>query len=286
MTKSNASGMKQTAPAATVASEGWGGRRIAAGLTVLVFAILFACSAIGALTGDAPALLRVGLGRLCDYLLENGVPGAGVLAFLERGHFAATLLVGALLLLFGRSSGPQPGYGQHVVFHRRASMRRQLPALFGAIALLLAGQWLASAVHPIVAGLIELPATSLIGWVTWHAVIPETRPTLSILVDDNDGFANRIEIADGIYNRRGSCTIRHDQLREVRMLQSTWTRLFYYRDLLIEAPGAPTGSVRLDAIAPPGELREIAGYLNGSFKYALTQTARDWRSRFPAAVSR
>lgn len=270
----------QSAPVATVEPAIPAGRRLIIGLAMLAMAGIAGLAAISALRDGGAGLLPVGMGRLTDFALESGVPGAGLLAFLERGHLSVALLAGGLLLLVGRSAEPQLGAGECLVFKRRASFRRQLPVLFVGIGLIMAGQWLAVAVHPIAAGIVELPASSAIGWVLWHIMIPESRPALAIICDDNDGFANRLEITDGVHNRSGSFTIRHDQLAQARLLQPTWTRLFHFRDLLLETRWGDPLVLRIDAIAPPDELREIVAYLNGGFHYALTENARDWRSRF------
>jgi hypothetical protein len=272
--------LTQRAPILTVQEDMKMSMRLAISLGGLAAATLGTLGALAALSTKAPGMLPIGLGRLCDYLLEKDIPGAGFLASLERGHVAAMFFIGALLLVFGRSAPPQPAGGQRVVFHRRASIRRQLPALLAAAGLLIAGWWLARAVHPLIAGLVELPATLLIGWLAWHALIPEMRTALTVIVDDRQGFANRIELSGGLFNKLGRITIRHEDLDAARILEPTWTRLFSYRDLFVGPTSVDGRGWRIDAIAPARELAELAGYLNGDFKYGISLAGLNFASRF------
>ena len=257
-------------------------RRLGLGFAGLAIAIAAGIDALAAFSASERGVFRFGLGRLTDYLLDQQMPGAELLAFAERGHLSAMFAIGALLLIFGRSASPQPGAGQIVVFHRRSGFRRQLPALFLGIGLLVLGGWIAVSIHPLLAGLVEFPATMLIGWFAWHACIPEMRCALTVIADTRQGFANRVEISGGLFNKIGKVTVRHDDLVEAIVMEPSWTRMFSHRDLLLW-PRTQTGGWRIDAIAPAAEASELAGYLNGDFKYALSPAGLNWSSRFMGA---
>lgn len=275
--------LRQRAPILTVEPDMPGSRRIVLGLAGLAVSALAALDAFAALGAGERGLIPLGLGRLCDFLIEQEVPGAGLLAFLERGHFALLILIGALLLLFGRSAPVECGAGQQLVFRRRASLRRQLPVAAAGVTLLIIGAWTAQSVHPFVAVLLEAPALLMIGWVAWYALIPELRVALSVIVDERQGFANRIVLVGGIFNKVGSIVIRHDELARASILEPSWTRLFQFRDLFLSRRDDQGRGWRIDAIAPSYELNQLVNYLNGDFTYAVGPAGLAWSSRFVGA---
>jgi len=108
------------------------------------------------------------------------------------------------------------------------------------------------------------------------------RCALTVIADTRQGFANRVEISGGLFNKTGKVTIRHDELAEAVGMEPGWTRMFSHRDLLL-CPRIQTGGWRIDAIAPAAETSELAGYLNGDFRYALSPAGLNWSNRFTGA---
>jgi hypothetical protein len=250
--------------------------RMTKGLLLLAVGTLTGFSASSTLHGGG-GLIHVGLGRLVDYLTSLQVPGIWLLGFIERVHIGGMLVVAALLLLFGRSRRPQPGPHEMLVFYRRASARRAYALLAGGAVLLVLGAWVAARFHPLLAGVIELPATTLLGVALGYCVLPEFRPALAVYCDSRSGFGNRIEVSGGPFNRLGRLVVRHDHLGRVAIVEPDWTRLLQYRDLQFEyLDQGKRYTVLIEAVGPERELSVLQGYLSGAFHYAQTPAAVQW----------
>lgn len=246
-------------------------RRLAAAAIAAVVIALALDGLRAANSVSAAPFLPVGFGRIAEYLRTHGYGGSGIIVALDHLHFALMLAWFSLLLAFGRSRPPQPLVNERLVFHRHEGVRAVVPEAALALVALLVAAWLAAAVHPLLAALIEIPAATFLGRAGWRSLLPESRHMLSVFVDGRHGWGNRIVVG----GPRGRTFIRHEQLHDVALHEPPLVRLLQFRDLAIHYSKSDQTSqtIMLRAIGPEQDVMALAAFLNAGFRRALSPRA-------------
>lgn len=222
-------------------------------------------------------ILDLGLGRIAGMMARHDLPLPWLIAALEAVHLSGLCAIFAVTIWFGATQRSLPLPGEMVHFHRRQSpwvaANLAVPGGLG----LLAGQLLSSWGLGLLAAPLEVVCTSMICLAAWVACTPEARLSLSVIVDANAGWGNRIVLSGGMFRRHGRVTITKDQLISanardfggLEMVAGARTlKLRFLREGVLE-------EITVPGISPDPEVGVLASFLNTRFRLGLTPVGLD-----------
>lgn len=249
-------------------------RRAVLALGAFALALMLLAAALDTVRTGGSGLLGIGLGRIGHLLDEAGAPGTWLLALLEQLHFAGLCLWFAFTLWFGMSTRPRPLPFEQLYFHRRQSPWVHTRGLAIGLAGLAAGAWLAQLgiAGALLAALVEAAAMTFGTAAAWSILVPEARMAMSVVLDREEGFGNRILVSGGAFQRLGRRTIRHHMLDKVDAVAFLGPEAIAdSRGLKIFYAEANRGATRLDVrgIAGRVEIDQLSDFLNTRFQRAL-----------------
>jgi hypothetical protein len=216
--------------------------------------------------------LPIGFGRLADLAEQWGWSAGWVFSTLELAHLGVLFSLLALTAWFGATQAPLPLPREKIVFHRRQSAWIAANLAVPAMAGLVLAQALAAAV-PLLSGLIEVVCLSLLCTALWQALVPESRISLSVVLDRNAGFGNRVVLAGGVFRRRARSTINHWRLEAadasdfggLEFLFGARTITLRHRD-----DDGLRVCTQIRGVAPDPEAGLLASILNTRFRIGLS----------------
>ena len=234
--------------------------------------------------------LHIGLGRLADMVEDQGWGFGWLLSAFEYAHFAALFLFMAVATGFGATRRDVWLPGEAMIFHRRQSPWVAANGIALGATGLIVGQIIAAMGLSLLSIPLEIICLSLLGTSVWRALVPEARMAMSVILDNNAGWGNRIILSGGMLRMLSRVTITKDALisgaaRDIgglELVAGARTLILKY----VDDEGA-SRSLPVSGIAPDPEVGALASLLNTRFKLGLTPRGMERAAatnRLPAEV--
>lgn len=221
----------------------------------------------------AGGLIPLGIGRFAAMAQDWGWSFAWLLSVLEALHFAGLYAVFATTVWFGATRRPLPLPRETIIFHRRQSPWIAANGAAVALAGLVLAQLLAAVGLPLLSIPFEVACLSMLGTAVWQALVPESRLALSVVLDANAGWGNRLLVSGGVFRLGGRLTVLHDHfdmasVRDFGGLEfAAGARTLTLHYVGHMGPAA----LRIRGCGPDAEISVLADTLNTRFKLALTR---------------